>query len=653
MIFSIILRNYKTYQGINYIPLSNSKWFSAIVGENGAGKSSILEALNSFFNNTEWNVHHSMSKGFQEREPFICPVFLIEKKKFPELDQQWLIDSLSEMTWSTKATDFNPSVKTHAELFCNHRTTIIQEGITQESHYLIPFGVIKTSSSSSTSVYFSIFETLNRFSALTKYAKYKEAINELQSEIIKHYKYIYIPSEIDYIEYTKIEGATIQALLGQRLEQIVRTFIRRDAITEINRKLELFLNQISETLIDYEYKKPSRKQNLVNQSHFTEKVIEAYFESKVLCKKISKETIPVKSLSSGEKRKALIDISKAFLTSENHSSSHQIILAIDEPELSLHLSSAFQQFESLKHISSFNNQVIITTHWYGFTPIISDGTAVYCSSDSEHPRLLDLRCFREEIKKLKADTNGQLPVELELKGVNDLVHSIVASVTRSDYRWIICEGSADKIYLDHYLQNTNVRVVAVGGSPALKKIYKYLDLALEDARGSISGRIFFLLDTDKAYEKFDSRDSIKELQIKRLKNSTETHQTELLSTTNNDFYPPTVIEDTLPAKPFIETIKHFKDNGEYSSMISQIDFDTATIDDTTPSAIALNLRQNDRVTLDSLFNEKGFKVQFALKYISIANRQPIPSWINEILNFLYPPEATISNRPPRRKRQKP
>ena len=58
MIVGLFIRNFKIYQNINYIPLSKGKLFSAIVGENGAGKSSILEALNSYFNNFDWNCNH-------------------------------------------------------------------------------------------------------------------------------------------------------------------------------------------------------------------------------------------------------------------------------------------------------------------------------------------------------------------------------------------------------------------------------------------------------------------------------------------------------------------------------------------------------------------------------------------------------------------
>ncbi|MGC3500723.1 hypothetical protein ACPTIV_29615, partial [Pseudomonas aeruginosa] len=77
---------------------------------------SVLEALNSFFNNGDWNYIHNLSKGFAEREPFICPVFLIEKSKVPTLTHMWLINKLSDMTWDARAADFNPSGKNHAEL---------------------------------------------------------------------------------------------------------------------------------------------------------------------------------------------------------------------------------------------------------------------------------------------------------------------------------------------------------------------------------------------------------------------------------------------------------------------------------------------------------------------------------------------------------
>ncbi|WP_417655711.1 hypothetical protein, partial [Pseudoalteromonas atlantica] len=50
MIIGAFLRYYKTYQGINYIPITDEDKFCGLVGDNGIGKSSVLESLDTFFN---------------------------------------------------------------------------------------------------------------------------------------------------------------------------------------------------------------------------------------------------------------------------------------------------------------------------------------------------------------------------------------------------------------------------------------------------------------------------------------------------------------------------------------------------------------------------------------------------------------------------
>lgn len=466
----LLLRNFKTYQGINYIAISNSRNFSALVGENGAGKSSVLEALNSYFNAADWNFNHSLSKGFNEREPFICPIFLIEKSKLPKLENDWLLEKLSESTWKAKVSDFNPSGKAHAELFCRHRDDLSNFHINESTHYLFPFGIQKLNKTATPTIFSSIFETLSTHSALQKYETYQDAALELQKAIQSYFNYIYLPSELDFREHTKLESKTMQTLLGQKIDQIVRGLIDKSVISDINTKLGEFLDTLSARMVNYEYRKPALKQSQVNLTHFTETIIDSYFGSKVLNKKIGKDTsVPVADLSSGEKRQALLDVAQAFLTSSSLPIYQQLILAIDEPELSLHVSSCFNQFEKLRTVADRGVQVIATTHWYGFMPIVSNGVAIYCPKLDGEPVLLDLRCFREDVKKLKQATSGRLPAELELKGINDLVQSIVASITAARYQWIICEGSADKIYLDHYLSEKGYLIVAVGGSPALKK----------------------------------------------------------------------------------------------------------------------------------------------------------------------------------------
>ncbi|PZP24171.1 AAA family ATPase [Pseudomonas kuykendallii] len=645
MIVGLLLRNFKTYQAINYIKLSNGKLFSALVGENGAGKSSVLEALNSFFNGADWNYHHSLTKGFTEREPFICPIFLIKKSTLPSLGEfQWLLEKISELTWSSAVLDFNSSYKGHAELFCEHREDLIFEGYNSKSHYLVPFGIKKNQKNALPTIFFPMFETVSSYNSLIKnYASSGEAITLLQQRIIEYYKYIYLPADIDFIEYTKIEGKTIQALLGQKLDTIVRAFIGREDVRTINSQLNEFLGSISKKLEFYEYRKPAQKQNLVNQSHLTEKVIEAFFESKVLNRKVGRERTPVGDLSSGEKRQALVDVAKAFLLANAAPSHQQIILAIDEPELSLHVSSCFGQFEKLREIAHSQIQILITTHWYGFMPIISDGVAVYCPRGDQPPLLLDLRCFREDIKKLRSKTLGELPVELELKGINDLVQSIIASITSSDYKWIICEGSADRIYLNHYIKIPGLLIVPVGGSSVVKKIFNYLHLALEDARDDIKGRVFCLLDTDKRFESFDGKDSLNGIQIRRIKNDEDSFRTALLKTSDNNASPSTIIEDTLNPSSFISAIDSFRSNKYYDKLVSQLPNKLTSENNKWPSGLALNLNFTDRKAMEHLFEADGFKVKFALKYTEIDDSSEKPEWIREIEAFL----ATTKTKPPK------
>ncbi len=80
MIIGVFLRYIKTYQGINYIPLTNGDSFCGLVGNNGVGKSSILESLDCFFNNRSWNYNITTKKsGLDSTNPYIVPVFLIKK----------------------------------------------------------------------------------------------------------------------------------------------------------------------------------------------------------------------------------------------------------------------------------------------------------------------------------------------------------------------------------------------------------------------------------------------------------------------------------------------------------------------------------------------------------------------------------------------
>jgi DNA repair exonuclease SbcCD ATPase subunit len=80
MLVGVILRNFKTYSGVNYVPLSNGGKFCGLVGNNGVGKSSVLEALDSVFNGKEWNFNVIVKRsGFIITRPHVVPIYLLKK----------------------------------------------------------------------------------------------------------------------------------------------------------------------------------------------------------------------------------------------------------------------------------------------------------------------------------------------------------------------------------------------------------------------------------------------------------------------------------------------------------------------------------------------------------------------------------------------
>lgn len=642
MIFSLLVRNYKVYRGWSYIPLSQNVPFTALVGENGIGKSSILEALDTYFNkpSSEWNYNHSISKSGFDRAPEICPIFLIEKNKVNKSRNVYkYLEVISSIMWQFEQADYASAHKEICVQIEKHISNTLDKNKNidiDKDFFLFPVGIRKKTISN-TELTFSIFEhnssleddLLNEFGQ-----SLEDVVSEIGSFIRDEFNYILIPSEIDYETYTKIEGRSIQSLMGTTIDEIIKSLIDEKVIKSINSGLDKFLNKIQERLENYEYKKPAQRQTLFNLSHLTDKIIETYFESKVLNLKDEGSLTPISNCSSGEKRKAIIDLAHAFILDSERKSKYQFnVVAVDEPEASLHTSSCFSQFEKLEDIACHNVQTIISTHWYGFFPSVSKGSAVLISGSSREKKshLIDLTRFREDIKQLTRETKGKIPDNIELKSINDVVQAVVSSVTRTKSNWIICEGVSDKIYLTEFFKHRDdVFVISIGGSKYVKKFYEYVYLALDDNRDNIIGKILLILDTDKSFERYQDKSSIKKVEIKRLQNVIKDNRTFLFNTTDNNFYPPTEIEDVLHPKAFVDTLKYFRSNGFESELELVLDGITK-YDENLPSGLAFDFRLSDKEKIEQFFNIPGVKVNFAKHYVKLVD--DIPEWIRDIEAF--------------------
>jgi predicted ATP-dependent endonuclease of OLD family len=642
MIFSLLIRNYKAYRGWSYIPITQGKTFTALIGENGIGKSSILEALDTYFNKpfSEWNYNHSISKSGFDRAPEICPIFLIEKSKITKSRNVYkYLETISPIMWQFEYGEYATSHKEICQQIEGHINTTRNSNVgIDENYFLFPCGLVKNSSTSTDST-FSIFANNKSFETdllAENSVDFSEALDEIAAFISDEFEFIHIPSEIDYATYTKIEGKTIQALMGTTIDEIIKELIDDKVIKGINAGLDKFLQQTQDRLEKYEYKKPAQRQTLFNLTHLTSKIIETYFESKILNLKVDGNLTPINNCSSGEKRKAIIDLAHAFiLNSERSSKNKSIILAVDEPESSLHTSSCFEQFAKLESISESNVQTIISTHWYGFFPSVSKGSTIIITESNREKKshYIDLSRFREDIKHLIQESKGQAPSNIEIKSINDIIQSVISSVTRTKSNWLICEGISDKIYLSHFFKNRkDVYVISVGGSKYIKKFYEYIYLALDDNKDSMVGKIFLLLDTDKKFEKYNEKCSIKKLRIKRLQNLSDAKVTTLLNTSDNNFFPPTEIEDVLDPELFTATLKQLNNSG-YNELLNDIVNSIKIYEATQPSGLAFDFRQSDKERLTQFFDLPHAKVEFAKRYTSISSDDDIPEWVSLINSF--------------------
>ncbi|MCG8883568.1 ATP-binding protein [Tenacibaculum finnmarkense] len=652
MIIALIIRHYKVYKGINYIPLSDGTKFSSILGENGAGKSSILEAFDCFFNKkpfTDWSINYeAKAEGVSgDNRPYILPFFLISKNKLrntlnADVEQYKKAEKLSEFLWSAteKAKD------TSLDEFYK-QTKTLKEKINSEDYLLLAVGKRYRDNG----CFFGYYHKKLSFINDEPKKGYEE--DELQKYfkgfyeyIISHYSYLYIPVETDVQTYTQLETQDMQKLMDKNIQIEIENAITQKTVNQINKQLDKFVKDIEGVLEKYKYK--GKFKNSLTMPDLVSKIIESYFSTKELNKKIvgSTKTIPVKELSSGEKRKALIDLAYSFLK-RNTDRTSNLIIAIDEPESSLHVSSCYQQFEKLIEIAKEGHQVLITTHWYGFLPIVTKGTATSINKSIDNKitsNFFSLSNFREFIKQEKARLKKEksrepLSIDYRIKSYNDLIQSIVISIIQEEpYNWIICEGSSEKIYFDYYfnqeIKDNKLRILPVGGYQEVMKIYNYLLGPFKDSDYDKKGKIICLIDTDASRVDVETVIKHKNLYFKRLVFNKKDDT--ILYDVNSDLTEETTIEDSLDSSIYIDTLKYFSiENSELESLLVDKNIKEGSV----YSKSALDLRDSEKDVIKEFFNKNlgQNKLDFAEKYIEISVEKDEPKfldWIENIKNII-------------------
>lgn len=641
MISGIFLRYFKTYQRINYIPLTDEDRFCGLVGDNGIGKSSILESLDTFFNSKPWNFNTVTKRsGMSSTKPEIVPIFLMKKDTFSD-DIFEKAELLNQAALTISEDNVSPSLKAHVKKFAEHRD-ILTSKTNMDDYFLLPIGISHTGS-----VSLSLFNNRALVESVLgeNVNKSKTSLTEdeissftpLLEKIRNIIEYIYIPREIDPESFTKLETSEIQILMGETLNQILSERVPQRKINEINSSLNSFLDTLSEELEIYSYRTPTDRQQNLKRNDLYNLIIQAFFNIRKLHKKQGENWLEISSLSSGEKQKAVIDVAHSLL-SKHRDSGANLIIGVDEPESSLHMSACFDQFDALYDISRDCMQVIFSSHWYGFLPTIESGsTTVISKNETSHVfDQINLASYREQIKKITSSSGGRLPYDIRLKSINDFVQSVItSSIGEKPFNWIICEGSSEKIYLTNYfsdlLREKRLRIVPVGGAKEIKRLYNHLSTSYVDFKDEISGKIILISDTDSELVNY-SVTKYPNLICKRIVNCPSAKVTKLVNIQANPVSPATEIEDALNGKLFLTTLREFSDGYP-----EQLGFLTEITEEVSENAtkLSLDLKGSQWEKIDDFFNIGNNKFLFAQKYVSLtSDAYEVPAWIQEIRGWL-------------------
>jgi predicted ATP-dependent endonuclease of OLD family len=532
MIGGLFLRNYKTYENFNFISFleTGEEKLNLFIGNNGAGKSSILEALDTFFNDREFILSNSATT----RNSNIAPVFLIKKEKLnivlsPEL--KIFVEELSKLFWDgvfTSRYSSNPKLENFVEF--RDKLKLSKD---KELNYLFLIGFENSRMNSSLITVQNIIESSVNNTLGIDTTTFQKRLNKLFQVVRNYYKYIYIPVETSIDEFLKIEAEGMQSLMDKNLKNEIEKILNHSFQTDgrgehrASRRHVKIVEYINEKIVEYVEGIEVKIQEIEEEYHFNrevrtkkvaakkfaEVIIDTYFSTR----RLQRDSKDIKNLSAGERKKALIDIAYTFL-SQNSSTEREVIFAIDEPESSLHISMCYEQYKRIENIANlFNKQVFVTTHWYGGLPILNNGRLYYVNKISNAKPTVDYFSLENYF-----ETRRDHPDDINLKSFYDLTSSIISSVRNNPTdKWLIVEGLADKKYIEHYLgPDHDYHILPVGGCSVVKKLYEYLFLPLsqnEEDDGS-NGRIYCLIDTDsKAISvKGDSQTKNKILYLRRL-----------------------------------------------------------------------------------------------------------------------------------------
>lgn len=512
---SVKIRNFRGYKDKVLINIDD---FTTLVGKNDAGKSTVLEALEIFFNNKvvvcereDLSINHDEGDELIEITCVFQPIatkISIDSTSKTTLEEEYLLnsDGLLEIKRVFKATTTKPKPTTY--IVCNHPSDasckdLLTLKITELRKRAKELEISEETydARSSVSLRRAIWNNSSDLNLrVTDVPVDKEDLKKIYSKIETYLPYYALfqsdrsSSDSDKEITDPMKVAVQKALQEVDSElQKVKEEVRKKALDTANRTLDKLRDMNSElaTSLTPEFK--------------TEPNFDSLFKLTIN----SDNDIPMNKRGSGVRRLVLLNFFRAEaerqLSEDEKSSS--IIYAFEEPETSQHPSHQKMLVESFLEISRKPNaQVIITTHTpaiCGLLPVASlrlvtkrnDKTVVEYGMDDVYEKIADMLGVLPE--PFGSNTKGLVLVE----GKSDVV--FLRHTAKK-----LKEGS----YIKETFEDRNIAIVPIGGCGNLKH---WITQKIAE-QFSIPWGI--LLDSDKGTDDEDrNRKQVENLSKKRIK----------------------------------------------------------------------------------------------------------------------------------------
>ncbi len=488
---TVKIKNFRGYQTETIIPISN---LTAFIGKNDAGKSSILDALEIFFNNSSINCEKDdLNITADNNNIEISCVFsgfpddlIIDAANPTTLQAEHLlnVENKLEIKKVFPATAAKPKEKVY--IICNHPSiangndllTLKKAELKQRAVDLnIP--TANYNGNVNSSIRQAIRDSFGNLNLQESELLVDKEDTKKVYDTLKSYLPLYAlfqsdrQSKDDDKEVTDPMKIAVQQALSELNTELdyIKEQVRIKAIDTANRTLEK-LKEMS----------PDLATELIPEFK-TEPKFDSQFKLTIK----SEEDIPINKRGSGIRRLILLNFFRAEaerLRAKNQG--NQIIFAFEEPETSQHPDHQEMLIQAFMELSNTgNSQIILTTH----TPALGG--------------LLPLDSLRF-IQKTGNDRTVELGTEDVFEKIADTLGVLADPISKHANAILLLEGKSDIPFVNHtatelknggYITHTfeekRIALVPIGGCGNLKH-WKTLQLA-----GQFNIPYCVLLDSDK------------------------------------------------------------------------------------------------------------------------------------------------------------